>query len=89
MTNQPTYHMKNENERILIMYYFYSAPECHAFTIEGSAHRNRTSSLTGTTATIECTTTYSLVGSAKLTCQEDLSWSSDIPKCDKIGKLNS
>eukprot|EP00116_Pleurobrachia_bachei_P013957 sb/3474219/ len=62
---------------------FYRAvPDCPAFTIEGSIRGNWTASQIGTTATIECTANHILVGSATLTCQEDGSWSSDVPRCD-------
>eukprot|EP00116_Pleurobrachia_bachei_P005144 sb/3465406/ len=63
---------------------FYRAvPECPAFTVDGSTQGSWTTSPTGTTATIECADTHSLVGTATLTCQEDGSWSSDIPQCAK------
>eukprot|EP00116_Pleurobrachia_bachei_P004555 sb/3464817/ len=64
---------------------FYSAePHCPSFTVEGSTKGNWAASQTGTTATIKCAANHILVGSATLTCQEYLSWSSDIPQC--IGK---
>ena len=62
--------------------------ECPAFTVEGSTQGDWTASPAGTTATIECAANHILVGSAALTCQEDLSWSSDVPQCVKIGKFN-
>ena len=37
----------------------------------------------GTTATIKCATNHILVGSGTLKCQDDGSWSSDIPQCNK------
>eukprot|EP00116_Pleurobrachia_bachei_P007648 sb/3467910/ len=64
--------------------FYRAAPECPAFTVEGSTEGIWTASLTGTTATIECDATHILIGT--LTCQEDGSWSSDVPQCDKIGK---
>ena len=67
---------------------FYSEPMCPAFTVEGSTQENWPASPTGTTVTIEChATTHILVGSAALTCQEDRSWSSVVPQCDKTGEL--
>eukprot|EP00116_Pleurobrachia_bachei_P012374 sb/3472636/ len=65
---------------------FYKAGvKCPAFTVEGSTQGNWTASPTGTTATIKCEANHIFVGSATLTCQEDGSWSSDVPQCDKIG----
>eukprot|EP00116_Pleurobrachia_bachei_P009403 sb/3469665/ len=66
---------------------FYRAVHCPAFSVDGSAQGNWTASPTGTTATIECAANHILVGSATLNCQENGTWSSDIPLCDKIGKL--
>eukprot|EP00116_Pleurobrachia_bachei_P009195 sb/3469457/ len=70
---------------------FYKGPvECPSFTVEGSTQGNWSASPTGTTVTIECATThYVLAGSATLTCQDDGSWSSDVPQCDEIGKTYS
>eukprot|EP00116_Pleurobrachia_bachei_P008094 sb/3468356/ len=65
---------------------FYRAAKCPAFTVEGSSQGYWPDSLIGTTATIECTTNHILVGNATLTCQEDLSWSSDKPRCDEIAR---
>ena len=56
---------------------------CPAFTVEGSIQGSWAASPTGTTATIECAVTHSLVGTSTLTCQDDGSWSTDIPHCDK------
>eukprot|EP00116_Pleurobrachia_bachei_P002224 sb/3462486/ len=61
-----------------------SAPECPEFEVEGSTEGNWTAEEVGTLVSIECVTNYILVGSANLTCQEDGSWSSDIPEC--VGK---
>ena len=60
-----------------------SAPECPAFTVEGSTQGNWTTSLVGITATIECAASHILVGNTTLICQQDGSWSNDIPQCDK------
>eukprot|EP00116_Pleurobrachia_bachei_P009338 sb/3469600/ len=68
---------------------FYRAAKCPAFTVEGSTQGYWPDSLIGTIATIECAATHILVGNATLTCQEDLSWSSDEPQCDEIGKYFS
>eukprot|EP00116_Pleurobrachia_bachei_P017941 sb/3478203/ len=62
--------------------------ECPAFTVEGSTKGNWAASPVGTTATIECAANHILVGISTLTCQQDLSWSSDVPQCDKIGEFN-
>ena len=68
-------------------YYFHSAPECPDFTVEGSTQGNWAASSAGTTATIECATNYVLDGNSILTCDDDGSWSSDVPQCYEIGKL--
>nr|AFK75437.1 putative secretory peptide-27 [Pleurobrachia bachei] len=61
---------------------FYRAePKCPAFTVEGSTQRNWADSPAGTTATIGCAATHILMGNATLTCQQDGSWSSDLPQC--------
>ena len=57
--------------------------ECPAFTVEGSIQESWDASPTGTTATIECAVTHSLVGTSTLTCQEGGSWSNDVPQCDE------
>eukprot|EP00116_Pleurobrachia_bachei_P003169 sb/3463431/ len=67
--------------------FYRAAPECPVFSVEGSTQGNWTASSAGTTATIECAATHILTGSAALTCQEDGSWSSDVPQCNEIGKL--
>eukprot|EP00116_Pleurobrachia_bachei_P006753 sb/3467015/ len=51
--------------------FYRAAPECLAFTVDGSTQGSWTASPVGTTVTIECAATHSLVGNAKLTCQED------------------
>ena len=70
-----------------MLHFFRSAPQCSAFTVEGSTQGSWNASPTGKTATIECAATHVLVGTATLTCQQDGAWSSDIPQCDEIGKL--
>eukprot|EP00116_Pleurobrachia_bachei_P007295 sb/3467557/ len=55
--------------------------ECPAFTVEGSTKGNWTTSPRGMITTIECAANHILEGSAKLTCQDDGSWSSDVPQC--------
>eukprot|EP00116_Pleurobrachia_bachei_P010896 sb/3471158/ len=62
---------------------FQEPVECPAFTISGSTQGNWAASPTGTTITIECSATHSLVGSSTMTCQEDGSWSSYVPQCNK------
>ena len=68
--------------------YFQSAQvECTAFTVDDSTQGSWTATPIGTTVTIECPSTHSLVGSATLTCKQDGSWSDTVPQCDaKIGK---
>ena len=65
--------------------FFRSAPQCSAFTVEGSTQGSWPASPVGKTATIECAAAHILVGSATLTCQQDGTWSNDIPQCDKAG----
>ena len=57
---------------------------CPAFTVDDSILGDWAASPRGTTTTIECADTYTLVGSAELTCEDDGSWSSAVPQC-KIG----
>eukprot|EP00116_Pleurobrachia_bachei_P004296 sb/3464558/ len=67
--------------------FYRAAPvDCPAFTVERSTQGNWDVSPTGTIVIIDCVANHILVGSATLTCQEDGTWSSDVPKCDTIGK---
>eukprot|EP00116_Pleurobrachia_bachei_P004063 sb/3464325/ len=60
---------------------FYRAgPQCPAFIVDKSTQGSWAASTIGTTATIECVATHSLVGSATLYCQDEGSWSSDLLK---------
>eukprot|EP00116_Pleurobrachia_bachei_P001031 sb/3461293/ len=78
----------HENDTASDFYNSASEPvECPAFTVDGSTQGSWTASPTGTTATIKCAATHILVGNSTLNCQEDGSWSSDLPQCDKISKF--
>ena len=73
-----------QKELTPITTYFHSASdECPSFTVGGSTQGSWTASPIGTTVTIECAATHSLVESATLTCQIDRTWSNNAPQCNK------
>eukprot|EP00116_Pleurobrachia_bachei_P006482 sb/3466744/ len=63
-------------------------PECPAFTVERSTQGNWDASPAGTIVTVDCIANHILDGSETLTCQEDGTWSNDVPQCDTIGKYS-
>ena len=76
-----------ENKFPMEIFIFHFSSDCPAFAVDGSTQATWAASPAGTTVTVECAADHILAGTATLTCQEDGTWSSDIPECDQLGEF--
>ena len=62
---------------------------CSGFNVEGSTQGSWSDTYVGSTVKITCQRKYVLAGNSELTCKTGGSWSSNVPKCKKLGNVKA